>query len=169
MGTVIYSASPLQAFLPTFGTIALIFVIALFGLGSAFLNRNQRRRSRVGIGIAGGFLLVVACGFAVSTFFTVMTGHKIANVLLNSKMIAHDNKSNGGSGTRFVLETNAGSDLYDFNVPQTVYDKADVNTCYQITYFPKTVLFSDPPMGNGSYQQVDSVTSIEVADPSTCQ
>jgi len=168
MGTVIYSTSQFQAFLPTFGTIAFILVIAVFGLGSAFLNRNQRRGSRVGIGIAGGFLLVVGCVFAVLTFFTIMNGHKTVNVLLNSKTIAHDNNGNGQTTTRFVLETNRGNDLYDFNVPQNAYDKANVNTCYQITYFPRTALFSDPPTGNGSYQQVDAVTNVEIAEPSAC-
>ncbi len=169
MGAVIYSASPLQAFLPTFGTIAIILVIAVVGLISTFGGRKQGSGSRVGLGIAGGFLLVVGLGYAFLTLLTIVNGHKTVNVLINNKMVAHDNRSNGGSGTRFVLETSAGPDLYDLNIPENVYNTAEVNTCYRVTYFPKTVIFSDPPTGNGSYQQVDSVTQIEVAAPSACQ
>jgi apolipoprotein N-acyltransferase len=168
MGTVIYSASPLQAFLSTFGVIALILLIALFGIWSAFFDRKQRRNSRIGLRIAGGFLLIVSCGFSILTLITILNGHKTVNVLLNNKMIAHDNLSNGKSGTRFVLETGAGPDLYDFNIPQSAYDKAEVNTCYQITYYPKNVIFSEPAVGAGSYQQVDAVTQIEMIDPANC-
>ncbi|HEX2698022.1 MAG TPA: hypothetical protein VHM28_09955 [Anaerolineales bacterium] len=170
MDTVIYSASPFQAFLPTFGTIAFMLLIAVVGLASAFLNRNQGRGARIGLGIAGGFLLIAGCVFAAITLIAITNGQKTVSAMLNDKIVAHDNcGDNGSTCTRYVLETTTGSNAYDFNVPQSAYDKAQTGTCYKFTYFPKKGLFSEPSTGSGSYQQVDQVTRIEIADAESCQ
>lgn len=169
MGTVIYSASSFQAFLPTFGTIAFMLTIAVVGLASAFLNRNQSRGARIGLGLAGGFLLLAGGATALFTLFTMMSGQKTVNVLLNNKRVAVDNcDSPGGTCTRLVLETQRGGNFYDFNVPQSAFDKTDEGQCYQVTYYPNTGLFS-PSGDSASYTSTSNVTQIKQVDRSTCQ
>ena len=58
MGTVIYSASPFQAFLGTFEAVLFIFVIGLVGIGIAIFRRKQGRNTRLLTGILGAFLVV---------------------------------------------------------------------------------------------------------------
>jgi len=169
MGTVIYFASPFQAFLPTFGTIAFVLLIAIAGLLSALLNRRQSRGARLGLGIAGGFLLIAGCAFAAFTLVSLQSGQKTVSAMLNEKTTAQDNcGDDGGTCTRYVLETSAGPDAYDFNVASEAYDKAVVHTCYTFTYYPKRGLFSEPSSSTGSYHQVDQVTRIEAADAASC-
>jgi hypothetical protein len=164
MGPVIYSASPFRAFLPTLGTIAFMFLIAIIGLASAFLNRKQGRGARIGLGIAGGFLLIAGLVLAGFTLVSLIGGQKTVTVMLNDKTIAEDNcGDNGETCARYVLETSAGTGAYDFNVPLEAYDRVQVNTCYQFSYFPRHGLFSEPSAGTGAYQQVDQVTRIQAA------
>jgi len=168
MGTVIYSASSFQAFLPTFGTIAFMLLIAAVGLASAFLNRNQSRGARIGLGIAGGFLLIAGGATAIFTLFTMMGGQKTVNVLLNNKREAADNCGDGDTCTRLVLETQAGSNFYDFSVPQSAFDKTEEGQCYQVTYYPSTGLFS-PSSDSASYTSTSNVTQIKQVNLSACQ
>ncbi len=168
MGTVIYSASSFQAFLPTFGTIAFMLLIAVVGLASAFLNRNQGRGARVGLGIAGGFLLIAGGVTAIFTLFTMMGGQKTVNVLLNNKREAVDNCGDNNTCTRLVLETQGGASYYDFTVPQGAFDKTEEGQCYQVTYYPSTGLFS-PPSNSASYTATSNVTQIKQVDLSACK
>lgn len=171
MGTVIYSANSFRAFLPTFGTIAFMLLIAVVGLASVLLNRNQSRGARIGLGLAGGFLLIVGFVSAVFTVFTMLGGQKTVSVLLNNKREAIDNcDSGGGTCTRLVLETqaNGGQNLYDFTVPQSAFDRTEIGQCYQVTYYPSTGLspkFSE----SDSYVSTPNVTRIEQVDISACQ
>lgn len=168
MGTVIYSASSLQAFLPTFGTTAFMLLIAVVGLASALLNHNQSRGARIGLGAAGGFLLIAGCLMAIFTVFTLMSGQKTVSVLLNNKREAVDNCGDGNTCTRLVLETQGGTSFYDFTVPQSAFDKTEEGQCYQVAYYPSTGLFS-PSSNSASYTATSNVTQIKQVDLSTCQ
>jgi hypothetical protein len=167
MGTVIYSASPFQAFLGTFEAILFIFVIGLIGLGIALFRRKQGRSARILVGILGIFLVIVSFITAAITMVSITTGVQTVSAQLNTKSIAEDNcGDNGETCTRYVLETMSSATAYDFNVPQDAYDKAQVNTCYKFFYYPGKGLFSNDA---SSYQQINNVSRIEVADPSGCQ
>lgn len=169
MGNVIYSASSFQAFLPAFETIAFVLLIAVVGLGSSLLNRKQSRGARIGLGVAGGFLLIVGFVLAVFTVLMLMSGHKTVNVLLNNKREAVDNcGDNGQTCTRLVLETQGGSTLYDFTVPQRAFEKAAIGRCYQVSYYPNTGLFSSSD-GPDSYVATSKVTQIKGLALSACQ
>jgi len=167
MGTVIYSASPIQAFLGAAGTILLIFVLGIAGIVAAALQRKQTRGVRTIMGTAGGFLLIVSCAYAAFTFLSASSGVQTVTANLDRKTIAQDNcGDNGETCARYVLETTTGANAYDFNVPQQAYDKAQVNTCYKFTYYPNKGLFASD---SGSYQQINNVARIETADPASCQ
>jgi hypothetical protein len=167
MGTVIYSASPIQAFLGSLGTILLIFVLGIGGLAMAFLQRKQARGTRILMGAVGGFLLIVACAFATFTFLSASNGVQTVTANLDRKTIAQDNcGDNGETCARYVLETSIGTNAYDFNVPQNAYVKAQVNTCYKFSYYPNKGLFTND---TSSYWQINNVARIETADPTTCQ
>jgi hypothetical protein len=167
MGSVIYSASPFQAFLGTFETVFFIFVISLVGVGIAFFKRNQSRSARLLVGVLGGFLLIVSLITAAFTLISVTKGALTVTANLNNKTIAKDIcGDNGETCERYVLETTKNTIAYDFNVPQDAYDKAQLNTCYKFTYFPNKGLFSND---TNSYQQINNVSSIETADPAACR
>lgn len=170
MGTVIYSASPLQAMLGALGTILLLLGIGIVGIGAAIFRRNQSRGSRIGLAIAGVFLLIVGLIYAGITLVSASSGAQTVNVLLNDKSIAQDNcGDNNGTCTRYVLETNSHNTVfYDFNVPSAAYDRAQVNTCYAISFYSSKSPFN-VAADTSSYHQVNAVTRIEVADAAACQ
>jgi hypothetical protein len=166
MGTVIYSASPFQAFFGALGTIALIFVLGVAGIAAAVIQQKQARGTRIIMGAVGGFLLIVACVYSAVTFLSASNGVQTITANLDKKTIAYDNcGDNGETCARYVLETSSGTNAYDFNVPQDAYDKAQENTCYKFTYYPNKGLFAN---NSGTYQQINSVARIETANPTTC-
>ncbi len=168
MSTVIYSANPLQAFLPTFEVIGFFFVIAGFGLGSAFFGRNQSRGGRIGLGAAGSVLAIAGCATLVFTIYLLMGGQKTATVLLNKKAVVEDNCNNGRTCTRLVLEMQAGEKFYDFAVQQNAFDKASVGGCYQVDYYPTTGIFT-PSVQTDSYTATSNITRIKQMEASSCQ
>jgi hypothetical protein len=167
MGTVIYSASPVQAFSGASGTILFLFGLGVVGIGAAIFRRGQKRGGRIGLGAAGAFLVLASAVYAVFTFASATGSTKSILLNLESKRIAEDNcGDNGETCRRYVLEATTSTTAYDFNVPQEAYDRAQVNTCYQFTYYPNKGLFSN---NTASYQQVNNVASIETAESSRCQ
>jgi hypothetical protein len=169
MGTVIYSASPFQAMLGPLGTVLFILGIGIIGIGVAIFRRNQSRGARIGIAAAGAFLLIVGIVYAGITLASASSGAQTVTVFLNNKTIAEDNcGDNGETCTRYVLETSNPTDSYDFNVPSEAYDVAQVNTCYDVSFYASKSPFS-VAADTSSYHQVNSVTRIEVADAGACQ
>lgn len=169
MGTVIYEANPFQAFVGSLGTIVLLLVIGVVGIGIAFLRRNQRRSSRILTGGLGVFLLIVSCVLAAFTLYSFSSGARTIALRLDNKAIANDNcGDNGETCTRYVLSSTTGTNAYDFDVLQNVYQKAKLEVCYQISYYPNTGFYG-LWLNAGSYQRIDNITRIAAADPSECQ
>jgi hypothetical protein len=168
MGDVIYSASPFQTFLTSFGTILFFFVLGGVGVGSAFLRSGQTRGARVGLGLAGGVLLIAGCAMSVVTFQSLTTGSKNVAARLNDKTKATDNCGDGDTCSRFVLEMQAGQKFYDVTVPEGAFDRTEIGRCYQVTYYPNTGLFS-PSANSDSYQAISNVSRIEQLDTAACQ
>jgi hypothetical protein len=169
MGTVIYEAGPFQAFLGSLGTILLLMVVGVVGIGMAVLRGNDKRSTRILTGALGVFLLIVSCVLAVSAFFSFTSGARTVTLGLDSKTIATDNcGDNGETCTRYVLSATTSTNSYDFDVPQNVYDQAQVNGCYQITYYPN-MSFYGLWLNTSSYQRIDNIARIAIADPSACQ
>jgi hypothetical protein len=167
MGTVIYEASPLQTFLGSIGTALLLIVLGFVGVGVAVFQSRQKRSTRIITGVVGVFLIVVSCVLAIFTFFSFSSGTRTVAVNLDNKTVANQTCGENGESTctNYVLSATSGANSYDFDVPQSAYDSVQLNVCYQITYYPNKGLFSD----SGSYQQINNIEKIVVADPSTCQ
>jgi len=167
MGTVIYSASPIQAFLGSLGPTLLIFGIGLVAIGIAIFRGGQSQGRRVLIGALGGFLIIVSFVVAIITFTSVSNATCTVTLNLDNKRVVEDNcGDNGETCARYVLESTTSTSAYEFDVSQDAYDKAQVNTCYNFTYYPNKGLFSSDA---SSFQQIDKIAMIETADPGACQ
>jgi hypothetical protein len=143
--------------------------IGIVGIGIAIFKRNQSRGSRIGTAVAGVFLLIVGFVYAGITVVSVLNGVQTVTVLLNTKTVAVDNcGDNGQTCTRYVLETSNRTASYDFNVPQAVYQRAQVNTCYNVSYYMSKSPFN-VTADTSSYHQVSAVARIEEADAAACQ
>jgi hypothetical protein len=100
------------------------------------------------------------------TLASLSSSAQSVSLQLDNKRVVEDNcGDNGQTCTRYVLEAATSAMAYEFSVPRSAYDQAQVNTCYKITYYPSRSLL---PASAGTYQQISSVTRIETADPSTC-
>jgi hypothetical protein len=167
MGTVIYSASPFQAFLGSSGPVFIIFALGLVAIGLAIFRRRQSRGSRILTGVLGGFLVIVSFVVAVITLISASSGTMKVALNLDDKRIVEDNcGDNGETCARYVLESTTSAAAYEFDVPQYVYEKAKVHTCYDFTYYPIKGLFSNDTT---SFQQIDHIALIETVDPASCQ
>lgn len=168
MDNVIYSVSPMQTFLMSFGMIALVFVLGAGGLGSAIFGRKQALVARLAMGAAGGFLVLVGIGLVVVTVRNMSSGAQTVAVLLDDKFVARDNCGDGGVCTRHVLEMQAAGKYYDVQVNESAYEKAQVNGCYRLTYYPGGGLLGQPEYAD-TYESISNVSRIEAIDPALCR
>jgi hypothetical protein len=167
MGTVIYSASPIQALLGSLGPILLILALGLIAIGIAILRGGQSRGRRLLTGALGGFLVIVSVVVAIITFASITSATSTVSLNLDDKRVVEDNcGDNGETCSRYVLESTTSIRAYEFDVTQDAYDKAQVNTCYNFTYYPNKGLFSND---TSSFQQIDRIAQIESTDPVACQ
>jgi hypothetical protein len=167
MGTVIYSAGPFQAFLGSLGLILFIFAIGLVGIGIAIFRRSQSRSLRVLTGTLGGFLVIVSFVVAAISLLSASSGTKLVTLKLDNKRIVEANcGDNGETCARYALESTTGTTAYEFDVSQDTYNKVQVNTCYNFSYYPNPGLFSSD---TSSFQQIDRIALIETTDPASCQ
>ena len=136
MGTVIYSASPLQAFGGLLGTVLFMVVLGLIGLGAAIFQPKRGKGARIGLGIAGVFLLIAGCVTAVLTYRSISSGAETVAAHLNNKTIAQENcGDNGETCARYILETNTGDVSYDFVVNAQVMNMATREFTVRVTRF----------------------------------
>jgi len=170
MGNVIYSASPVQAFTGFLLAILLLLGLGLFSLGAALLRHNQRRANQIITGVLGIFLLGIGCVLAAFTLISFSSGSRTVSLKFDNKAIANQTCGDNGISTCtfYVLSATTSTHAYDFDVPQSAYDKAHLNVCYKITYYPNKGLFNSSS-DSDSYQSISSVSRIETADPSACQ
>jgi hypothetical protein len=168
MGTVIYSASPLQALLGGIGAGLLILVLGAVAVLVAIFRRNQGRGSRIAMGVLGGLMLCGGMVVVGITLLSLLRGGQTVAVRLDNKRQAE--QSCGQDTTSicisYLLETSNSSGSFDFEVPPGAYDLAQPDTCYYVSFVPRASLFSS---ANTGYQRISSVTRIEVADPAACQ
>jgi hypothetical protein len=169
MGTVIYSASPLQAMFSTLGTVAFLIGLGFVAIVAAIFRKGQSRGARVALGLVGVFLVFVGFVTGVISYISLSSGAMTVAARLNDKTVTQESCGQDGEDTctRYILETNAGEVYYDFLVNSKAYDLAQVNTCYQVTFYT-----SKSPLNvvadTDTYHRVEAITRIEVADPAAC-
>ena len=169
MGTVIYSASPLQAFAGLLGTVLFMAGIGIVGLIAAVFRKNQGKGARIAMGVAGVFLLIVSCVTAAFTYVSNASGTQTVAARLNDKHIRQENcGDNGETCTRYILETSTGQVYYDFVVNAKAYELAQVHTCYQATFY-KSKSPLNVTADLDTYHRIEAITRIETADPAACQ
>ncbi len=154
MDNLIYSATPLRAFSGGFIVIAALLGLGAIGVLWAIFSRKDRAIARVGTGCASIFLVLVGIGVTISLIRTVQSGDKTVTVAVDDKKEVVSNcDTSGGTCTSYRLETKAGTKLYDFTVVKAAWDKAEVDACYQVTYYPSQSLF-------GKYLQEEDISEF---------
>jgi len=160
MNEVIYSASPFQVFIWSFVIVAFISALGISGIGLGIFRRKEKPFVRLARGGAGVFLIAIGIALAYVAFRSMTGGSQTFTEQLNNKQIATDNCSDGGTCTRYVLETQSGSIFYDLGVTKETYEKAQVNACYSVTYYPGKSLLGEAGYA-GTYESVANITRIE--------
>ena len=162
MGNVIYSASPFQAFQTTFLALGAVIVLGVVGLGSALLNRTNKPIARIAMAGAGIVLVLLGSIGAVATTLSLNGQAKIATVQLQKKDVA-EQSCNDQSCTHYLLEMQSSATSFNFDIPQSAFDRTEEGQCYAVTYYA-TGLATD----TGGFVSTDRVTKIELLDKTAC-
>lgn len=176
MDTVIYSASPLQAFLINIITVVFFFLLGVGGFVLALLrtkSRNKQKKTQenfeqIGLGCASVILLIAGVLTTFVSFNTFITGDITVTTIVDDKRIVESNcgtRKRTRTCTSYVLETHAGQKFIDFTVPKEVWEKIEPNACYQFTYYPPQSLLGNYLQEDvsDSYESASSITRIEKA------
>jgi hypothetical protein len=155
MDPVIYSASPIQAFLGSIGGVAVMVFLGIAGAGWAAFNRRESKVARIAAGCASVVVLVAGAAVAFFTITSAMGGDKTVTVTLDRKREVTRNCDNGPC-THFVLETHDARIYYDFTVARNAYDKAEEGACYAVTYYPPNSVQAE-----AAYRSASTITRIE--------
>lgn len=165
MENLIYSASPLRAFSGGIFLIIFLFVLGCVAILWALFKRREKPLPRIAMGCSSLVLLLASVGLAINFMFTLQSGDKTVVVQVNEKDIVESRcGDNGGTCTRYVIESNAGIKLYDFSVAKDAYGKIEVESCYQFTYYPARSLFGaylQETDYSDSYESASTITRIE--------
>ncbi len=162
MGEVIYSTTSWQTFFWSFVVILALGVLGLVGVLNGIFRRKEKTFVRIARAGAGIFLCMIGAVFAFVVFQSITSGSKTNTVHLNDKQIARDNCGDADTCTRYVLETQAGTNFYDVEVNESAYNKAEIDSCYTVTYFSNKGFFRTLESEN-SYQSISNVTRVETA------
>lgn len=167
MDLVIYSVSPLRAFSGAFVVLGFILLLGLGGLANSIFSKRDKAFARIATGCLSVFLLLVVAGGAIATFWTYSGGDTTVAVQVNEKKVVTRNCDNASNKcTSYLVETQAGSKFYDFDVNKDTYQKIETNTCYAFTYYPpKSLLGGLLGLGqttqDSSYESGGTITRIE--------
>jgi len=153
MDNVIYSATPLRAFSGGFIVIAFLLGLGVIGALWTVFKRKERPIARVGMGFASIILILAGIGVTISLIRTIRSGDKTVTIRVEEKKVVESNCNDGGTCTSYLLETKAGTKSYDFIVAKSAWDKAQVEVCYQVTYYPSQSLF-------GEYLQEQDISEV---------
>jgi hypothetical protein len=147
--------------------MALIFGLGLVAIGFAVFRRTLSGRVRVLTGMLGGLLVMVGFAHAAITLLSLSSETRVVVLNLDSKRIVEDSCGDTGETcARYVLESTTGTTAYEFDVSVDVYNKAQVNACYNISYYPQKGLFASDA---SAYQQIDQIALIKTTDHASCR
>lgn len=167
METVIYSASLLSAFLSPIGTTLFTGVLGVFALIAAILQKKQGKGARIAMVVCSLVLFVFSFATAAGVFASISSGTETVAVRVNDKTVGTSTSNNGGTSTKHILAATAGLVSYDMLVSLKTYDLAQVNTCYQVTFYKYKSLTDSTP-DTDMYHRIEAITRIETADPAAC-
>jgi hypothetical protein len=158
----------LKGFLASFIVVLVLFLLGLMGVLNGIFRRKEKTFVRVARGCAGLFLWIIGLVFVFVLFRSITSGSEVITVHVNDKQIAHDNCGDNETCDRHILETQAGSKSYDLEVSEEAYDKAQIDSCYKVTYFSGKGFFgpfvqSGQPENENTYESISTITRIETA------
>ena len=160
MNEIIYSTTPLQTFLWSFVIISALVIFGVIGVLNGLFRRRERTLLRLARGGSGAFLFFIGVALAFITLRSIRNGFETINVHLNDKQIATDNCGDNGTCRRYILESQAGGNFYDLDVNEETYNKAHIDSCYMVTFFPNKGLLGISEDAN-AYQSISNITRIE--------
>jgi hypothetical protein len=165
MDNVIYTASPLRAFSGLIFMTLFFFVLGLVGAFTGILGRRDHILKRLGAGCAGLVLLLSGVVLVITTYRSYQTGERSVFLRVEEKNEVVRNCDSPGSTCRdYVVEGNTDRVYYTFGVGKDVWDRIEVNGCYQFTYYPPKSLLGEylqDPEYTGMYESSSSFTRIE--------
>lgn len=160
---VLYSASPLGAFTNSMIYIAIFFVLGLGNLVLLLLTRKPRRKRKAGdivFAVISLFLMFIAVLMSVVTFNTYQNGDETVNVRALEKRETTV-KCGEFYCAEYSVETSNGEKFYVFGLEKNVWEKVEVNACYQFTYYPLKPLLVDYLQQSTNYETTGYITLIE--------
>ncbi len=160
MNEVIYSTTPLQTFLWSIVIIVALVIFGVIGGLNGLLRRRERTFLRLARGCSGAFLFFIGVALAFITLRSIRNGSETINVHLNDKQIATDNCGDNGTCKRYVLESQSGGSFYDLDVNEEAYNKAQIDACYMVTFYPNKGLLGISEEST-AYQSISNITRIE--------
>ncbi len=167
MESVIYSTSWLWAFLSPLGTTLFTGLLGIFALIAAILQKKQGKGARIAMAVGSLVLFLFSFATAAGVFASISSGTETVDVRVNDKTIGTSTSDNGGTSTKYILAANAGLVSYDMIVNSRTYDLAQVDTCYQVTFYKYKSLTDSTP-DTDMYHRIEVITRIETADPAAC-
>ena len=167
MEPVIYSTSWLWTFLSPLGTALFTGVLGVFALIAAILQKKQGKGARIAMVVCSLVLFVFSFATAAGVFASISSGTETVAVRVNDKTVGTSTSNNGGTSTKHILAATAGLVSYDMLVSLKTYDLAQVNTCYQVTFYKYKSLTDSTP-DTDMYHRIEAITRIETADPTAC-
>lgn len=168
MDTVLYTASPLRAFSGLIFMTVFFFVLGLVGALTGIFGRRDHILKRLGAGCAGAILLLSGVVLVITTYRSYQTGQKTVFLRVEEKNeVVRNCDRPGGTCTDYVVEGNTDGVYYTFGIGKDVWDKIEVNACYQFAYYPPRSLLGEylqDPEYAGMYESSSSFTRIEHVD-----
>jgi NAD-dependent dihydropyrimidine dehydrogenase PreA subunit len=170
---IIYSASALGAFSGTLFTIGFLVVLGFGNLLLLFFTRNSRRRRKAGnyvMGCLSIVLLFFGVVTSIATYNTYQNGDTTALVQVEEKNVVKRNcKSITRVCTDYVVEATDDQKYYDFALAKDVWEKIEINACYDITYYPLKPLLGEYLQEGNEYADLyEAVTNIVLIQKANC-
>jgi len=117
--------------------------------------------------ICGLVLFIFSFSTAALAFTSISSGTQTVAVRVNDKNIGTSTSDNGGSSADYILSATTGLVSYDLIVTPKTYELAQINSCYQVTYYKYKSLIDSTP-DTDMYHRIQTISRIETADPSAC-
>ena len=157
---IIYSASALGAFSSSLIYIAIFFILGFGNLLLLLLTRSRRKKRKIGDYVLGFIsILIIFFGvlLSISTFNSYQNGDKTVRVTALEKRETTV-KCNKYYCTEYSVETTDGGKFYVFGLEKDIWEKVEVNSCYQFTYYPIKPLLADYLQQENPYPNVYETT-----------
>ena len=157
---IIYSASALGAFSNSLIYIGFFFFLGLGGLLLNYLPKRKRKEKflkRHSLGCLSILILFFGVTVAIATYNTFAGGDKTVYVQVLEKEVVK-RKCNKSYCTYYEVETTDGEKLYLFGLEKNMWEKMQVNSCYQFTYYPLKPLLADYLQEDSQYPSLYEMT-----------